>query len=232
MFAGPRPLHDEFTVEMASPELLEDLKVKQWGVWGTEGSAKYKKGIKSPLKVYDCNTAMKKSFTALVASTIITNVALPAIYPAIGIAVAHAETEAPVAVAPAVPKLSANDLLKDDINPKLDLLKDVLFILKLYPSYAESKDYFSIRQGLREGPTQELRKTCRKLEKYLPADQLDPFKKTYAVMIDNMNYMDVLALQRVQGSGVPDEGKKDEGMVKAIDSTVSSYEAMLKTISI
>ena len=37
------------------------------------------------------------------------------------------------------------------------------------------------RQGLREGPTQELRKTCRKLEKYLPADQLDPFKKTYAV---------------------------------------------------
>ena len=55
LFAGPRPLHDEFTVEMASPELLEDLKVKQWGIWGTEGSAKYKKGIKSPLKVYDCN---------------------------------------------------------------------------------------------------------------------------------------------------------------------------------
>jgi hypothetical protein len=52
---GPRPLHTEFTVEKATPELLEELDVMNWPTWSTDGSPKYKVGIKSPLKVYDCN---------------------------------------------------------------------------------------------------------------------------------------------------------------------------------
>lgn len=32
-----------------------DLNVNSWGVWSTEGSAKYKVGVKSPKKVYDTN---------------------------------------------------------------------------------------------------------------------------------------------------------------------------------
>lgn len=54
-FAGPKAIHTEFTVEKATPEMIAELNVKSWGVWSTEGSVKYKTGIKSPLKVYDCN---------------------------------------------------------------------------------------------------------------------------------------------------------------------------------
>jgi uncharacterized cupin superfamily protein len=52
---GPRALHKEFTVAKATPEQISELGVKNWGVWSTAGSAKYKTGVKSPLKVYDGN---------------------------------------------------------------------------------------------------------------------------------------------------------------------------------
>ena len=52
---GPRPIHKEFTVEKATPEKLELLQVSSWPRWSTNGSEKYKVGIKSPLKVYDTN---------------------------------------------------------------------------------------------------------------------------------------------------------------------------------
>lgn len=54
---GKRPIHTsgEFTVEKATPEMMEDLEVKRWPTWSTAGSEKYKVGIKSPLKVYDVN---------------------------------------------------------------------------------------------------------------------------------------------------------------------------------
>ena len=51
--AGGRPLHKVFTVEKATPELKAELGVSSWGVWQTEGTARYKTGVKSPLKVYD-----------------------------------------------------------------------------------------------------------------------------------------------------------------------------------
>jgi uncharacterized cupin superfamily protein len=51
----PRAIHTEFTVEKATPEMMESLGVNKWPTWGTEGSAKYKTGIKSPEKWYDCN---------------------------------------------------------------------------------------------------------------------------------------------------------------------------------
>lgn len=53
--AGPRAIHSSFTVERATPEQLKELDVKSWGRWSTAGSSKYKVGVKSPLKVYDCN---------------------------------------------------------------------------------------------------------------------------------------------------------------------------------
>lgn len=55
LYGFPRPIHENFTVEKATPEMLEELNVKSWGVWSTNGSEKYKVGIKSPLKVYDGN---------------------------------------------------------------------------------------------------------------------------------------------------------------------------------
>ena len=44
-----------FTVEKASEDLISSMKVKSWPTWSTEGSAKYKVGEVSPLKVYDTN---------------------------------------------------------------------------------------------------------------------------------------------------------------------------------
>ena len=52
---GPRAIHKEFTVEKATPEKLDLLQVSSWPRWSTNGSEKYKVGIKSPLKVYDTN---------------------------------------------------------------------------------------------------------------------------------------------------------------------------------
>lgn len=54
-FGFPRAIHKEFTVEKATEEMKESLGVNTWGTWSTEGSAKYKVGIKSPKKVYDTN---------------------------------------------------------------------------------------------------------------------------------------------------------------------------------
>jgi len=54
-FKGPRPIHKEFTVEKATQEKKELLDVASWPTWSTQGSEKYKVGIKSPLKVYDTN---------------------------------------------------------------------------------------------------------------------------------------------------------------------------------
>lgn len=90
-------------------------------------------------------------------------------------------------------KLSAADVLKSDIDPKVDSLKDILFIIKLYPSYVESLDYASIRQSLRQDPVVELRKTCKKLSKYLPAAQITSFNKNYNDMIDKINELDVVS---------------------------------------
>ena len=42
-------------MQKATEELKADLGVASWGVWSTEGSTKYRTGVKSPLKVYDCN---------------------------------------------------------------------------------------------------------------------------------------------------------------------------------
>lgn len=128
------------------------------------------------------------------------------------------------------PVLSASEVLRSDINPKVDLLKDILFVVKLYPEYIKNSDYDSIRKSLRQEPTIDLRKTCKKLEKYLPAEEVVPFDKAYSNMIDSMNDLDVLALKRLQGENLPSKGQLDEEMnQKALDLS-SRFETMLKTI--
>ena len=52
---GPRDLFQEFTVQPCSPETYKEMGIDRWGVWSTRDSPKYKVGIRSPLKVYDCN---------------------------------------------------------------------------------------------------------------------------------------------------------------------------------
>lgn len=46
-----------------------------------------------------------------------------------------------------VPKLTASEILKASVEPKITLLKDILFSFKLFPGYIESKDYVSFRAG-------------------------------------------------------------------------------------
>ena len=61
---------------------------------------------------------------------------------------AYAADEINFTTTESVPQLTAAQLLKTDIDPKVDVLKDILFVFKLYPTYAEKKDYVSIRQSL------------------------------------------------------------------------------------
>ena len=62
-FAKAKPIHKDpsnpmksvFKVEKATEKQLAELGVKSWPTWSTEGSAKYKTGEISALKVYDTN---------------------------------------------------------------------------------------------------------------------------------------------------------------------------------
>jgi hypothetical protein len=66
-------------------------------------------------------------------------------------AVIEAETKEAVVEVPVpkaiVPKLTASEILKASVEPKITLLKDILFSFKLFPGYIESKDYVSFRAG-------------------------------------------------------------------------------------
>jgi hypothetical protein len=57
-----------------------------------------------------------------------------------------AVVEVPVTKA-VVPKLTASEILRASVEPKIMLLKDILFSFKLFPGYIESKDYVSFRAG-------------------------------------------------------------------------------------
>ena len=58
----------------------------------------------------------------------------------------EAVVEVPVPKA-IVPKLTASEILKASVEPKITLLKDISFSFKLFPGYIESKDYVSFRAG-------------------------------------------------------------------------------------
>ena len=111
----------------------------------------------------------------------------------------------------------------------------------------------------REEPAMNLRKTCKKLVKYLPSNVQEQFSNSYTAMIDSLNEMDVvsniiytcmhmstslfysiyistfpstqLALQRMQGSGIPAENAADLTFAKYVSDTIDKYEKMLGTLS-
>jgi hypothetical protein len=58
-----------------------------------------------------------------------------------------------------VPTLSALELLRADMSPKIEYLNDVLFILKTNNNLIIQKDYASIRSLLRSEPVASLRYT-------------------------------------------------------------------------
>ena len=127
--------------------------------------------------------------------------------------------------------LKAADMLKIDIEDSRKKLTEILNSIQLYSSYAEKQDYASIRSGLRSEPAGGLRKTCKLLKKYLPSAQNQiNFEEKYVFMLDKIDDFDVLALKRLQGTGVPAQGEVDEEMKQKIAVAVQAYEDMLKVI--
>eukprot|EP00600_Ochromonadales_sp_CCMP1393_P008902 CAMPEP_0174960788 /NCGR_PEP_ID=MMETSP0004_2-20121128/3889_1 /TAXON_ID=420556 /ORGANISM="Ochromonas sp., Strain CCMP1393" /LENGTH=182 /DNA_ID=CAMNT_0016209181 /DNA_START=82 /DNA_END=630 /DNA_ORIENTATION=+ len=126
--------------------------------------------------------------------------------------------------------LTAADVLKSDLEPKIAYLKDVDFVFKLLPDYINKADYASIRTSLRSYPAADLRKTCKKLGKYLPATQAVEFNKAYNVMIEAVDDFDVMAFKRIQGDDVPDTGKEDTKLMQKMDLLQKRFDAMLATL--
>jgi hypothetical protein len=109
-----------------------------------------KRALFAQAKVWTAALTIASSTTFGVISSPSAHAEEAVLTPSTAIATTKSAAETP----PLNPKLSVNDLLKVDIEPKLDVLKDVQFILQLYPSYLEKADYDSMRRGLREGPAQ------------------------------------------------------------------------------
>lgn len=127
--------------------------------------------------------------------------------------------------------LTASDVLTADVKPKIDLLNDVLFTIKLFPKIVEQNDYPQIRLSLRSGATTELRKTCRKLIPFLEESKRPKFDKAYQEMIDELDYLDVLCLRRAQGEGIPEKGKTDDVMLNQIAKLTTKFESMINIVS-
>jgi len=138
------------------------------------------------------------------------------------------------------PMLSASDLIKQDTAPNVLLLKDILFTIKLYPTFLEKQDpspYAAIRNQLRTSPGVELRKTAKNLKKYLTSpQQVAEFEQKYDALIDKVNELDVICLKRLQGENVPQVSKRDGSVAKDVEmeqlisSTVLDFEQLLKVI--
>ena len=91
--------------------------------------------------------------------------------------------------------LTANDVIRMDIAPRLYTLKDVLFILKSFPDYISQKDYTTVRNLLRQGQPSSLRVTCRKIIQYLPSKtEQAEFKAAYTSMIDALDDFDTVSI--------------------------------------
>lgn len=127
-----------------------------------------------------------------------------------------------------VPELSAAEVIEADVTPKILVLKDILFVLRLYPNLSDQQDYAQLRSSLRSSPLIDLRKTCRKLKPLLaPAAKQIEFQAKYDVMIDSVNYLDVVLLRRTQGENVPKKDAKDTELLAAIEKAANSFEDML-----
>eukprot|EP01035_Chromulina_nebulosa_P018352 gene18353-24045_t len=125
-------------------------------------------------------------------------------------------------------KLTAEELLQSNIQPRLSLLKDIETSFTQYDSYISSRDYLSIRSALRQEPTVELRKTCRSLKKYLTSEKQAVFDKAYNDMISSIDDLDSLALKRTRGDGIPSGDKIDDEMAKAVSVATNKLDGLIK----
>eukprot|EP01038_Epipyxis_sp_PR26KG_P011313 gene11313-15175_t len=151
----------------------------------------------------------------------------------VGVYPAYADdvTIIPATTLPTSNRLTATEVLSIDREPKISILKDIYIVFQSYPSFAENKDYISLRQSLREEPTVQLRKTCRKLEKYLSTDELPSFQRNYGEMIDAVGSMDLMALRRMQGENVPSKDEQDKEFIAIVNNAIDKYKLMLNVIS-
>lgn len=122
--------------------------------------------------------------------------------------------------------LTASSVIEMDKQPKVDSLKDMLFVLKLEKEFVDKKDYRGFRSQLRSFPISDLRSTCRNLKPYLQNEQLQNYNKAYTKMIDNIDYMDSLALKRTQSQGAIKEDV-DKELLKALDNSIESFQGLL-----
>ena len=129
-----------------------------------------------------------------------------------------------------IPELSAAEVIQADIGPKVLLLKDILFVLKLFPTFSDQQDYAQLRSSLRSSPLIDLRKTCKKLKPLLsPAARQDAFQAKFDAMLESLEALDVKALRRTQGENVPKKGEKDAELLAAIELLIKNFEGMLAT---
>eukprot|EP00596_Hydrurales_sp_CCMP1899_P007566 CAMPEP_0119051866 /NCGR_PEP_ID=MMETSP1177-20130426/73345_1 /TAXON_ID=2985 /ORGANISM="Ochromonas sp, Strain CCMP1899" /LENGTH=189 /DNA_ID=CAMNT_0007031221 /DNA_START=3146 /DNA_END=3715 /DNA_ORIENTATION=+ len=131
-------------------------------------------------------------------------------------------------VRPVIPVLTAAEMLKQNIQPRIEHIKEISFAMKTFPTILDKGDYIALRGGFRSMPAMDLRKTCKLLKPFLVGDEKKvEFEKTYTIMIDAVNDIDVLALKRVQGSGLPKNGLKDEKMVSLLTDAITKMDDLL-----
>ena len=124
--------------------------------------------------------------------------------------------------------LSASQMLQNDYDGDVATLKDVLINLKLNSGLIEEGNYKDLRMRMRGGPITSLRKTCKQLLKILPSvESQEVFNANYSKMIEALNDFDTLITKRIQGTGVPGKGEKDDEMTALLDNVVKQYENML-----
>mmetsp|Transcript_5592 Transcript_5592/g.5782 ORF Transcript_5592/g.5782 Transcript_5592/m.5782 type:complete len:209 (+) Transcript_5592:169-795(+) len=122
--------------------------------------------------------------------------------------------------------LTASELIKSDIAPKVEKLNDILFVLKALDELITKQDYVTFRSLLRQDPAVTLRVTARKLKLLLPSKaQQATFEKAYSKMIDSLDYMDSINLKRTQGS------YDDKTLHNAWVEVIENYHDMMKTIN-
>ena len=89
--------------------------------------------------------------------------------------------------------LTADEVIRLDITPKIQYLKDCLLIIRSLADFIDQKDYTSLRSALREGQISSLRATCRKTVQYLPTKEIQTkFNRAYNVMIETLNDFDTV----------------------------------------
>ena len=121
------------------------------------------------------------------------------------------------------------------------MVKDILFTLKLYPTFIEKKDYLSIRTQLRSEPAVELRMTCKKLKPFLSIDKQSKFEESYRAMIDAVDDLDSIVLRRIQAEKYSnkkplsarweEQDKPDTEVLDSLNKCIDKFEIMLKIVS-